>query len=115
MISGLNSKGHEERCAELGLQTLEERRYEQDMAMVHKFSTGVGNLAHEKLFQKIPERAVPVTRLAGPGLNFTVPAARLDIRKNSFAVRSVQKFNTLPVTIKEIPASANFKKALRKH
>jgi hypothetical protein len=85
------------------------------MAMVHKFSTGVGNLAHEKLFQKIPERAVPVTRLAGPGLNFTVPAARLDIRKNSFAVRSVQKFNTLPVTIKEIPASANFKKALRKH
>jgi hypothetical protein len=68
MISGLNSKGYEERCAELGLQTLEERRYEQDIAMVHKFSTRVGNLAHEKLFKKIPEKEGPVTRLAGPQL-----------------------------------------------
>jgi hypothetical protein len=82
--------------------------------LVHKFSIGAGNLVADKLFQKIPVGEGPVTRLAGPRLInfFTVPVTGLDIRKNSFAVRSVQKWNNLPATIKEIPTSAKFKKAL---
>jgi hypothetical protein len=115
MVSGLISKVYEERCIELGLQTLEERRYEQDMALVHKFTIGAGNLVAEKLFQKIPVREGPVTRLAGSGLNFLVPQSRLDIRKNSFTVRSVQNWNSLPEIVKEIPTNKKFKQALREH
>ena len=39
MISGLKGATYEEKCAELGLKTLEERRGGQDMALVHKFLT----------------------------------------------------------------------------
>jgi hypothetical protein len=45
----------------------------------------MGNLDPEILFEKIPVGAGPITRLAGSGENFIVPATRLDIRKNSFA------------------------------
>ncbi len=39
MISGLKGSTYEEKCEELGLETLEERRGGQDMALVHKFLT----------------------------------------------------------------------------
>ena len=39
MISGLKGSTYEEKCEELGLKTLEERRGGQDMALVHKFLT----------------------------------------------------------------------------
>ncbi len=39
MISGLKGSTYKEKCAELGLKTLEERRGGQDMALVHKFLT----------------------------------------------------------------------------
>jgi hypothetical protein len=115
MVSGLKSKVYEERCAELGLKTLEARRYEQDMALVYKFYKGVGKLEPGKLFNKIPERTGPVTRLASHGSNFAVPVSRLDVRKNSFAVRSVQKWNELPPQIKESTTCDKFKRALKKH
>jgi hypothetical protein len=42
MVSGLKGKSYEERCAELGLETLETRRIKQDMSLVHKLSNGGG-------------------------------------------------------------------------
>jgi hypothetical protein len=36
---GLKGSTYEEKCAKLGLKTLEERRGGQDMALVHKFLT----------------------------------------------------------------------------
>jgi hypothetical protein len=39
MISGLKGSTYEEKCEELGLKILEERRGGQDMALVHKFLT----------------------------------------------------------------------------
>jgi hypothetical protein len=111
MISGLQGRTYEERCTEIGLQTLTERRKEQDMALAYKFSKGVGNLKTER----IQTRAGPVTRLAGSGENFVVPRARLDIRKHSFAVRAVKHWNELPDEIKMANTGEKFKRALRKH
>jgi hypothetical protein len=37
MIAGLKGQTYEERCAELGLESLQERRVRQDMALVHKY------------------------------------------------------------------------------
>jgi hypothetical protein len=36
MVTGLKGTTYEERCLELGLETLQRRRERQDMAMVHK-------------------------------------------------------------------------------
>jgi len=47
MVSGLKGKSYEERCAELGLETLETRRIKQDMSLVHKL---ISNGGGEELF-----------------------------------------------------------------
>jgi hypothetical protein len=44
----------------------------------------------EGLFETAAAKEGLITRQAGNGANFKIPAARLDIRKNSFAVRSVR-------------------------
>ena len=48
MVSGLYSKVYEERLKELRLQTLEERRHQADMCIMHKIMHGLGgiNLGH---------------------------------------------------------------------
>jgi hypothetical protein len=38
MVAGLKGKEYAERCTELGLETLEERRQKQDMALVYKMT-----------------------------------------------------------------------------
>jgi hypothetical protein len=38
MVAGLKGKEYAERCMELGLETLEERRQKQDMALVYKMT-----------------------------------------------------------------------------
>jgi hypothetical protein len=109
MISGLESRTYEERCAEIGLQTLKERRLEQDLSLADKFSKGMGGLKTSALFNRIPDRAGPVTRLSGSGENFVIP-----LRKYSFAVRAAKKWNELPEEIKTLNAAKKFKKAVKK-
>jgi hypothetical protein len=38
MVAGLKGKEYAERCTELGLETLEERRHQHDMALVYKMA-----------------------------------------------------------------------------
>jgi hypothetical protein len=114
MVSGLNGMTYEERCRELGLQTLEQRRQDQDMAQVHRFSKKVGNIGTDQLFEKAAIREGPVTRQSGDAENFKVPAARLEIRKNFFTVRTVQKWNELPKTVKSAKNGEIFKRELQK-
>jgi hypothetical protein len=62
----------------------------------------------------VPESAAnrdgPRTRQAGDESNFKLPVARLEIRKNSFAVITVQQWNQLPPEIKKRPKIAKLLK-----
>jgi 3-deoxy-D-manno-octulosonate 8-phosphate phosphatase KdsC-like HAD superfamily phosphatase len=42
MVSGLQHRIYEDRCKELGIQTLAERRKDQDLAQVFRYSKSVG-------------------------------------------------------------------------
>jgi hypothetical protein len=115
MVSGLISKEYEARCREIGIKTLAERRIDQDMAQVYRFHKGSGGLQAEKIFVRANTRAGPVTRLTGSASNFKIPAARVEIRRNSFAVRTISKWNELPEEIKNSSNATGFKKALKTH
>jgi hypothetical protein len=39
MFAGLKGENYQEKCTELGLETLEKRRERQDMSLVYKFMT----------------------------------------------------------------------------
>jgi ribonucleases P/MRP protein subunit RPP40 len=115
MISGLRGKTYLERCEEIGLQTLEQRRHLQDLSLVHKYMTGQGNLNYEHMFEKAQERLGMRTRLAAGEENLKLPAARTELRRNSFAVRTITKWNSLPDEVKKIGGSVQFKRALNYH
>jgi hypothetical protein len=115
MVAGLRGSDYEERCAELGLETLEERRQSQDMALVHKMmNNGQGARMFE--FARNDDNGVR-TRRAAATHGLVVQFARTDIRKYSFAVRVVEPWNRLPDTLKKAASKEAFKrewKLLRK-
>jgi len=104
MISGLSGRTYEEKCDELGLETLEARRERQDLLEMFKIMNGYGNINPGTLFSKVHDREGRVTRLGADPANVVVPRARLDLRKNSFTVRVPDRWNELPTEQRRQPA-----------
>ena len=113
MVSGLTGSTYEEKCRELGLQTLEERRNQQDLTQAHKILTGKDKVNPEILFEKVRTRPGPVTRERGDADNLEGKRARLDIRKYSYSVRIVESWNRLDSIVKNAPTTSQFKRAIK--
>ncbi len=107
MVAGLKGANYLEKCAELGLETLEKRRNDQDLALVYKFVTKNDGQA---LFSRQDGAR---TRQAAGGHGLTVQYARTDPRKYSFAVRTVDSWNRLPERVKAAETGESFKRRLR--
>ena len=86
MVSGLVSQDYEARLTELGLLSLEERRHQADMCLMHKIMNGIGGLHHKIWFERASDSA-RVTRVAADGLNVKVKNGRLELRRNFFSVQ----------------------------
>jgi hypothetical protein len=111
MISGLKGTTYEEKCAELGLKTLEERRGGQDMALVHKFLT---EQTGTDLFRLTAAQNRARTRQAAGEHGLSVQYARTDPRKYSFTVRTVEDWNRLPEEVKSSRNGEEFRNKLKK-
>ena len=112
MVSGLKSE-YSERLTKLGLTTLEERRHQADMAMVHKILHGKGDLAASDWFDTAAG-ALRATRSTADPLNLRKRAGRLEVRRNFFSVRVVDDWNNIPSEVKSQPSCENFKNAYKK-
>ena len=111
MVSGLRGRTYEEKCAELGLETLEKRRDKQDMAEVYR---DVTDQHGPNLFTRAAaERVIRTTAAADP-TNLRKSYARTEIRRNFFTIRAVDKWNNLPKEVKLAPDQKAFKRALEK-
>lgn len=111
MVAGLRGSTYEEKCAELGLKTLEERRGGQDMALVHKFLT---ERTGTDLFRLTAAQGRARTRQAAGEHGLAVQFSRTDARKYSFAVRAVENWNKLSEDVKTSQNSKVFKNRLKK-
>jgi hypothetical protein len=111
MVSGLKGTTYKEKCKELGLQTLEDRRDRQDMTLVHKFLT---EKSGTDMFRQMAATGRAGTRQAAGGHGLSVQYARTDPRKYSFAVRAVEKWNLLPDDVKSAPNGAIFRHKMSK-
>ena len=107
MVSGLRGRGYEERLAELGLTTLEERRHQADMAMVHRIVHGQSGLEPETWFEMAGARRN--TRSAADPLNILVKTGRLDVRRNFFTIRVIERWNAIPAEMKAMENTARFR------
>jgi ribonuclease P/MRP protein subunit RPP40 len=107
MVAGLKGANYLEKCAELGLETLEKGRNDQDLALVYKFVTKKDG---QSLFNRQEDAR---TRQAARGHGLTVQYARTDPRKYSFAVRTVESWNRLSESVKSAETGESFKRRLR--
>jgi hypothetical protein len=110
MIAGLRASTYEEKCKEIGLETLEERREVQDMAQAFKMIQGNEKL-EAKIFNHVDGGR---TRQDADELNLKLKPARLDIRRNFFTQRIVKKWNEIPAEIKRSKNVSQFKMQYKK-
>ena len=110
-IAGLRGKTYEERCEELGLESLVNRREQCDLVHVWKMLHS-DNAEGENIFEYVSSDTVR-TRFRSDPLNLKPKASRLDIRKHSFTVRVINKWNSLDNSIKSLPTQYQFKKAIK--
>jgi hypothetical protein len=112
MVTGLGGNSYEEKCKEIGLQTLRERRQYQNLVLLHGMVHGRGGLKLKDMFERANDRDGPRTRQVTGTNKLKIPAARSEIRKNSFAVRVVKEWNERPDTLK---SCTDIKMVLCKH
>lgn len=109
---GLKGGTYQERCAEVGLETLEKRRWIQDMMQVFKILKGKDKVCPDKLFTRVDHTTG--TRMSADQMNLKKRMAKKDVRLNSFSVRVVDKWNRIPEEVKKLENPASFKKYLKK-
>ena len=113
MVSGLSGREYEDRLAELGLTTLEERRHQADMTMVYKILTHKEDVDPADWFA-MSSQAARVTRTAADPLNVIVTHGQLDTRRNFFSIRVTEDWNRVPSDIKKMRSVEGVKNAYAK-
>ena len=114
MVSGLESHVYEERLAELGLDTLEERRVQLDLTQTFKIVKGLDKVNRDTWFDMTCDRERQTRSNADP-LNLRIPAPRTEMRKAFFSQRIPSTWNQVPSSIKEARTVGQFKRELRAH
>ena len=109
MVSGLRSTSYSDRLRELGLLSLEDRRERFDMIQTYKFLNSVDNVDSTIWFQTVDSDRQNPTRLTSCPVNLVPKRSNLDIRKNFFSQRIVNKWNNLPSDVKTSPSLNAFK------
>ena len=115
MISGLKGNSYEEKLRELGLPSLERRRYRADLIQLFKIIQDLDSVESRTWF-KIVNLTRPNTRAINSNhgvINFEIPFKRTELSKNFFCVRAAKFWNDLPVNVKKAPNIAIFKKKIR--
>jgi hypothetical protein len=111
-VAGLKGTTYLERCREVDLETLEERRKSQDMTQTFKILKGIDRVRKETLFTRVSR--LQRTRQAENPLNMVRKGPRTDIRQNSYSARLVEKWNSLPGEVKSLEKPDAFRRALRR-
>ncbi len=108
-VTGLAGRSYEERLGELGMVTLEERRHQADMAQVYKILHGKDRVDPASWFEMAASRERMTRRAADP-LNLAAKHCRLDMRRNFFSQRVVNRWNIIPAELKNARTVQQFKK-----
>ena len=112
-VVGLKGRTYEEKLKEVGLLSLEDRRKRGDQIQVWKTVHGRCNM-DPSMFQSANTKS-RYTRCTNKKYNLAKPWGRLEIRKNFFSVRSVDRWNSLPAGIQGASTLDDFKRDYDEH
>jgi hypothetical protein len=112
MVSGIKAKSYEERCKELGLDTLEKRRSIQDMVETFRILCSNNDGYASGILETVRTTGAR-TRQAAEPLNLVHKYARTEVRRNSFSVRVAEPWNKLSRETREAKNVQQFKRLLK--
>jgi ribonucleases P/MRP protein subunit RPP40 len=110
MVAGLASREYEGRCRELGLETLETRRKQQDLMQTYKLVQGIEKINRVQLLRHVNRGR---TRQDADPLDKKQEKFRLEIRKNFYTQRIVKDWKELPKKVKNARPIAGFNAAYK--
>ena len=110
MITECRGQSYESRLKVLGLTSLEERQTRGDLIQVFKLMKGFDNINYREFFQLADH-----SRTRGHRFKITKVMSRLEIRRNFFSQRVVNKWNELPLCVVEAESVNAFKNRLDKY
>jgi ribonuclease P/MRP protein subunit RPP40 len=108
-ISGLRDLHYLERLAILNLDTLELRRLRSDLYLYYKIYNGISSISASEYF--VPDPCNRITR-SSAACNFVKPQFKCDVYMNSFFVRQIDAWNSLPVETRTVDSFIAFKKLI---
>ena len=103
LVPELRGMRYEDRLKELNLTTLERRRERGDMIQTYKILRGIDKVETEEMF------TMNNNRTRGHGWKLETQMCHRDVRKFSFSVRVVSKWNDLKEQVVEANSIHNFK------
>ena len=106
LVGRLRNKGYEERLKELKLTKLQDRRSRGDMILTYRLLNGMEGTDYNTFFTFNDN----YYNLRGHSMKLKVTLEHLNIRKNFFAKRVVEKWNSLTEFEVSAPSTATFKK-----
>ena len=118
MISGLKGHTYEEKCKEIGLETLERRREDMDMIKTYKIIAKVDKVDKSMWFKMAAENAEIMTRAKSDRAisdrsRIEAKRVRTEARGHFFSQRVVNSWNRLPVVTRDAKNVNSFKQELK--
>jgi hypothetical protein len=104
-LRGLGSHTYEARLQHLSLQSLEARRLQADLLMVHKVLTGQIDVTPASVGLTVSKNS---TR--GAGINLVISRAANSTTAQAFSLRVPSVYNRLPSNIKTIKTVSTFRR-----
>ena len=112
-MSGMRGQSYEEKCKEIGLDTLENRREDADMIQTFKIITRTDKVDRSTWFKMAAENAERVTRAASDKSRIAVKRVKTEARRHFYSQRVVEKWNKLPMAARDSKNVKSFKRALK--
>lgn len=118
MVTNFKGRTYEEKLAEAGMVTLEERRRRGDLIQVYRVMNGVDNVDPSTWFTMAEVRggAAATRQTQGfmniQGSHWTRGEGNLEVRKNFWSQRVPDQWNSLPDEVKSADTLNNFKNGL---
>ena len=113
-VSGLQGRTYEERLEELGMETLEKRRQYLDMVTTYKILKGIDDVDKVTWFRQVSAHRTHRTRATEGGQNIARETSKAELRRNFFSQRVAEKWNELPLHVKNAPSTTVFKASLKR-
>ena len=113
-VSGLQGRTYEERLEELGMETLEKRRQDLYLVTTYKILKGIDDVDKVTWFRQVSADRTHRTRATEGGHNIARETSKAELRRNFFSQRVAEKWNELPLHVKNAPSTTVFKASLKR-